>query len=113
MARPSRGILVTGGGSFLGDNIAAALRAQGAGVSLLVRPGAEDKLGSLAPQIRWSTAVCGARPACAARRAFIRWLFTLSAACGADPTQGLSFHQLNLFQRATWPICASVMASSA
>jgi NAD(P)-dependent dehydrogenase (short-subunit alcohol dehydrogenase family) len=49
-------ILVTGGGTFLGDNIAAALLAEGAEVRLLVRPGAEDRLGSLADRTRWFTA---------------------------------------------------------
>ena len=56
MSRSSRGILVTGGGTFLGDNIASALLAAGEDVSLLVRPGAEDNLGALAQTTRWSTA---------------------------------------------------------
>ncbi|MFZ2879566.1 MAG: hypothetical protein WA009_08525, partial [Phototrophicaceae bacterium] len=44
-SQPRRRVLVTGGGSFLGDYIAAALVAEGADVTLLVRPGAEDHLG--------------------------------------------------------------------
>lgn len=56
MAGKDRHILVTGGGTFLGDNIAAALLAEGAQVTLLVRPGAEDKLGPLAQRVRWIVA---------------------------------------------------------
>ena len=56
MATTNRRVLVTGGGTFLGDNIAAALLAEGAEVVLLVRPGAEDKLGPLANRTRWWTA---------------------------------------------------------
>ena len=44
MAGKDRHILVTGGGTFVGDNIAAALLAEGAEVTLLVRPGAEDSV---------------------------------------------------------------------
>lgn len=46
-------VLVTGGGTFLGENIATALLAEGAEVTLLVRPGATDKLGALAARVRW------------------------------------------------------------
>ena len=57
MATSSRSrVLVTGGGTFLGDYIAAALVAEGADVTLLVRPGAEDRLGGLAERVRWATA---------------------------------------------------------
>jgi NAD(P)-dependent dehydrogenase (short-subunit alcohol dehydrogenase family) len=49
-------ILVTGDGTFLGDNIAAALLAEGAEVTLLVRLGAEDNLGNLKDRLRWWTA---------------------------------------------------------
>ena len=95
MARPSRGILVTGGGSFLGDNIAAALRAQGAGVSLLVRPGAEDKLESLAPQIRWSTADVWSPASLRGKARFHSVVIHTVGSLRADPAQGLSFHRLN------------------
>jgi NAD(P)-dependent dehydrogenase (short-subunit alcohol dehydrogenase family) len=39
MAANNRRVLVTGGGAFLGDAITAALLAEGAEVTLLVRPG--------------------------------------------------------------------------
>jgi uncharacterized protein YbjT (DUF2867 family) len=55
-AASRRKILVTGGGTLLGDSIAAALLAEGAEVALLVRAGAEDQLGPLAERVRWWTA---------------------------------------------------------
>ncbi|MFN8529194.1 MAG: NAD(P)H-binding protein [Anaerolineae bacterium] len=51
-----RRVLVTGGGTFLGDSIAAALLAEGAEVTLLVRPGSEDRIGALGQRARWFTA---------------------------------------------------------
>ncbi len=56
MTATNRRVLVTGGGTFLGDNIAAALLAEGAEVTLLVRPGAEERLGALGQRARWYTA---------------------------------------------------------
>lgn len=53
-ARPR--VLVTGGGTRLGDAIASALLAEGAEVVLFVRPGAEPRLGPLANRVRWLTA---------------------------------------------------------
>src|SRR5438046_1828432 len=49
-------VLVTGGGTFLGDSIAAALLAEGVEVTLLVRPEAEEKIGVLAQRVRTYTA---------------------------------------------------------
>ena len=46
--QPRHRVLVTGGEAFLGLNIASALLAEGAEVTLLVRSGAEDRLGVLA-----------------------------------------------------------------
>jgi len=48
----ARRVLVTGGGTFLGDHIAAALLAEGAEVTLLIRPGAEENIGALAQRAR-------------------------------------------------------------
>lgn len=95
MARYDRGILVTGGGSFLGDSIAAALLAEGAEVSLLVRPGAEERLGQLAQQTRWSTAdvwnPASLRGKARNHAAVIHTVGSLND----DPARGLSYHRLN------------------
>ncbi len=93
--RKSRGILVIGGGTFLGDNIAAALLAEGSKVSLLLRPGAEEKLGPLAQQTRWSTAdvwnPASLRGKARNHAAVIHTVGSLTA----DPSRGLSFERLN------------------
>lgn len=95
MAAGRRRVLVTGGGTFLGDYIAAALLAEGAEVSLLVRPEAEDKLGPLAQQVRWSTADIW-NPASLRGRA--RGHSTVIHTVGsmtADPAKGLNHNWLN------------------
>ncbi len=95
MTTSHKRILVTGGGTFLGDNIAAALLAEGAEVTLLVRPGAEDRLGPLAQRIRWGTADVW-NPASLRGRA--RGHATVIHTVGsmvADPALGLNHNWLN------------------
>ncbi|MCY3832275.1 MAG: NAD(P)H-binding protein [Chloroflexi bacterium] len=93
--RPSRGILVTGGGTFLGDNIAAALLALGAKVSLLARPGTEDKLGPLTQQTRWSTADVWNPASLRGKARFHSAVIHTVGSLTADPARGLSLHWLN------------------
>jgi len=95
MARYDRGILVTGGGTFLGDNIAAALLAEGAEVSMLVRSGAEDQLGPLAHHTRWSTADVWNPGSLRGKARFHSAVIHTVGSLHADPAQGLSYERLN------------------
>ena len=90
-----RWVLVTGGGTFLGDSIATALLAEGVDVTLLVRPGAEDKLGSLGQRARWYTADVWDPASLKGRaRGHVSVIHTVGS-LSADPAQGLTFQYLN------------------
>lgn len=95
MAGKDRRILVTGGGSFLGDNIAAALLAEGAEVTLLVRPGAEEKLGPLAQRVRWMTADVWNPASLRGRARGHNSVIHTVGSMVADPAQGSNHHWLN------------------
>ncbi len=90
-----RRILVTGGGTFLGDSIAAALLAEGAEVSLLVRPGAEDKLGPLAQRTRWTVADVWNPASLRGRARGHGSVVHTVGSMTADPKIGLTYHWLN------------------
>ncbi len=90
-----RRVLVTGGGTFLGDHIAAALVAEGADVTLLVRPGAEDKLGGLADRVRWATADVWDPASLRGRARGHHCVVHTVGSLTADPAQGLTHHRLN------------------
>ena len=96
MAADERPVLVTGGGTFLGDSIAAALLAEGAAVTLLIRPGVADSLGRLVQQTRWLSAdvwdPASLRGRARGHRAVIHTVGSLVA----DPAQGLTYHRLNV-----------------
>ena len=96
MARYDRGILVTSGGSFLGDHIAAALLSKGAEVSLLTRPGGTDLLGPLAQHARWSTADVWNPASLHGKARYHSVVIHAIGSMNADPTRGHSFHQLNV-----------------
>lgn len=95
MSRRLHGVLVTGGGTFLGDNIASALLAEGAEVTLLVRPGTEDRLGILAHRTRWYTADVWDAASLRGRARNHAVVVHTVGSMTADPTQGLSHHRLN------------------
>ncbi|NOK86037.1 MAG: hypothetical protein GFH27_549395n59 [Chloroflexi bacterium AL-W] len=88
-------ILVTGGGTFLGDNIAAALLAEGANVTLLVRPGTEDRLGELARRVRWWSADVWDTASLRGRARGHQLVINTVGSLIADPSKGLSHHRLN------------------
>lgn len=88
-------VLVTGGGTFLGDYIAAMLLAEGAEVSLLVRPDIEAKIGTLAQRVRvlyadvWDAASLRGRG-----RGHNHVIHTVGSVVD-DPSKGLTHHRLN------------------
>jgi len=88
-------ILITGGATPLGMNIAAALLDEGAQVSLMLRPGGENRLGALIGQVQlvyadlWDSASLRGRAR--GHQAVIHTVGSLQA----DPSQGLSFQRLN------------------
>lgn len=96
MERYDRGILVTGGGTFLGDNIAAALLAEGAEVSLLLRTGTEDQLGPLEHHTSWSAADVWNPASLRGKARYHSAVVHTVGSLIADPTRGLSHQQLNL-----------------
>lgn len=91
----NRRVLVTGGGTFLGDQIALALLAEGAEVTLLVRPGTEDRLGQLAQHVRWWTADIWDAASLRGRARNHSAVINTIGSMSADPAQGLSYHRLN------------------
>jgi len=95
MAPTNRRILVTGGGTFLGDNITAALLAEGAEVTLLVRPGAEEKLGPLAQRTRWHTADVWDSASLRGRARGHASVIHTVGSMTSNPTHGLNHHWLN------------------
>lgn len=88
-------VLITGGSSYAGTNIAAALLAEGAEVTLLIRPDTEHRLGPLIQRVRWH-AVDVWNPASLHGRA--RGHGSVIHTVGsmvADPAQGFTHHRLN------------------
>lgn len=88
-------ILVTGGGTFLGDNIAAALLADGFEVTLLVRPGVEDRLGLLSQRVRNVTADVWDPASLRGRARGHSLVINTVGSLVADPRRGLTHHRLN------------------
>lgn len=95
MATAKQRVLVTGGGTFLGNYVAAALLAEGAEVTLLTRAGAEDRLGPLADRTRWLVADVW-NPASLRGRARGQYcVIHTVGSMNADPAQGLNHNWLN------------------
>jgi uncharacterized protein YbjT (DUF2867 family) len=95
MISTNRRVLVTGGGTFLGDNIAAALLAEGAEVTMLVRPDMEVQLGSLKSRVRLSTADVWDAASLRGRARNHACVINTIGSLTDDPAQGLTYHRLN------------------
>ncbi len=91
-----RRVLVTGGGTFLGDNIAAALLAEGAEVTLLVRPGTEERIGALAQRARVIVADVWTPASLKGRGRGHDMVIHTVGGMKADPRQGLTYEWLNI-----------------
>ena len=89
-------IFVTGGTSFVGLRVIAALVEAGADITVLVRPENEEKLGALRRHLRlvhgdvWNSASLKGR----SRGHGV--VIHLVGSMRAQPERGLTFHQLNL-----------------
>ena len=91
----NRHVLIAGGGTFLGDNVAAALLAEGAEVTLLVRPGGESNLGPLLSHVRWQTADVWDSASLRGRARGYNTVIHTVGSMVADPAQGLTYHRMN------------------
>ncbi|MDL1900187.1 NAD-dependent epimerase/dehydratase family protein [Anaerolineae bacterium CFX9] len=88
-------VLVTGGGTFVGDAIASALLAEGAEVTLLVRPGREEHLGLLADRVQWRTADVWEPSSLKGRARGQQVVIHTVGSLTAEPGRGLTHHYLN------------------
>lgn len=88
-------VLVTGGGTFVGDAIASALVAEGADVTLLVRPGREERLGLLAERVKWRTADVWEPSSLKGRARGQQVVIHTVGSLTAEPAKGLTHHYLN------------------
>jgi len=89
-------IFVTGGTSFLGLRVVAALIEQGADVTVLVRPENEDKLGALRRHVRLVSGNVWDRASLKGRSRGHGAVVHLVGSIHAQPERGLTFQQLNL-----------------
>jgi uncharacterized protein YbjT (DUF2867 family) len=94
-SKPQR-ILVTGGNTYTGISIAAALLADGAEVTLLIRPGTEDRLGPLEQRVRWFAADIWDSASLRGRARGHRCVIHTVGSMIDDPKQGLTYHRLNV-----------------
>lgn len=90
-----RRVLVTGGASYLGYSIAAALVAEGADVTLLIRPGGEDRLGPLAQHVQWWTADVWDTASLRGRARGHHIIIHTIGSMIALPEQGLTYQRMN------------------
>jgi len=89
-------VFVTGGTSFLGLRVVAALIEQGAEVTVLVRPEHEDRLGALRRHVRLASGNVWDRASLKGRSRGHGTVVHLVGSIHAEPERGLTFQQINL-----------------
>lgn len=89
-------VLVTGGTSFIGLRIVAALVDAGADVTVLVRPDHEEKLGALRRHVHMVSGDVWNSASLKGRSRGYGVVIHLVGSIRAQPERGLTFHQLNL-----------------
>lgn len=92
----NRRVLITGGSTCTGMSIAAALLAEGAEVTLLVRPDTEQRLGALAQRVRWFPADIWDAASLRGRARGQGVVIHTVGSMVADPARGLTYHRLNV-----------------
>lgn len=89
-------VLLTGGDTYLGINIASALLAEGADVTLILRENNIHRLGPLERRVRWYAAdVWDAASLKGRARGHGTVIHTVGSMV-ADPAQGFTYHRLNV-----------------
>lgn len=89
-------VLVTGGNTVLGLNIANALLSEGADVTLLVRDGTQDTLGVLAQKVTWHVADVWDAASLRGRGRGHDAVVNTVGSMTQDRAQGLTYHRLNV-----------------
>jgi len=89
-------VFVTGGTSFIGLRVVAALVEAGADVTVLVRPEHEDQLGGLRRHVRAAAGDVWNSASLKGRSRGHGTVIHLVGSIRAQPEKGLTFHQLNL-----------------
>ncbi len=89
-------VFVTGGTSFIGLRVVAALVEAGADVTVLVRPEHEDQLGGLRRHVRLVAGDVWNSASLKGRSRGHGTVIHLVGSIRAQPEKGLTFHQLNL-----------------
>lgn len=89
-------VLVTGGTGFLGFRVVAALVEAGATVTVMVRPGQEEKLQALGDRIQLSYADVWNKASLKGRARGHDVILHLVGSTRAEPERGLTYQQINL-----------------
>ncbi|MHB8627851.1 MAG: NAD-dependent epimerase/dehydratase family protein [Aggregatilineales bacterium] len=92
----TRRILITGGTGFLGFRVVRALLDENADVTMIGRPGAEDRLGALRERVRWLPGDVWNAGSLRGRARGEQVVIHLVGGVKADPKRGLTFRHLNV-----------------